>query len=262
MTYARAIDISNYTGAPIAEQFRTARIDGNYRRVIVGTQDEAICRGQVMAAVAAGLETEAYVYLRFDRDPAQQVEAALAVLAGLPAGRLWLDCEDDTASALTEQETIYFIANAYTACRLPSGIYTRRDWWERQTGDTHDFAGLPLWNATNDGAGDLSFPQPYGGWTAVAMEQFAFDRDVAGFNADLNVYLVEVSDGGPVSALPAPTETGPPPDLSHQQLEVAAALAIRGLFGARLSWLGRRDSGLVYELYIPEPLPKAVADTL
>jgi hypothetical protein len=188
MALYRALDVSNWSGTVSAEQAQCMAEHG-VRLAIPGTQDYDITRQQLGAFNGAGIPTDAYVYLYFSDDPVAQVEAALATCAGYPVGRLWLDCEDEAASALNEEATVDFIQRASDACinRMWTGIYTRKNWWEYQTGNSARFAAWPLWYATNDRLGDLSF-YPFGGWTMPFMEQYAFDVVVCGVNTDLNVY--------------------------------------------------------------------------
>lgn len=196
MALGHAIDVSNFSAVPTDAQAAAIRDAGN-DLAICGTQNPAITRQQASAFGRAGMATAAYGFLWFDESPEDQVRRALSV--GLPF--LWLDCEDDEtvrkqvgrpgkgASDLSAAATVDFIAKAVAACGdIPCGIYTRRDWWMRQTANATQFKGLPLWDATNDGTPDLGFPAPYGGWLAPMMEQFAFDQVVAGISCDRNVY--------------------------------------------------------------------------
>lgn len=183
-----AVDISNWSGVPSPEQARQIRAAG-FARAICGTQHAATTQGQLDVLGAAGLALEAYTYLRFDRDPAPQLEAGLAALGGRVVERMWLDCEAEAAlERLGVAGVIEHIVQAAEACVgvVFSGIYTRRGWWLEQTGNSTRFRDFPLWDATNDGRPDLAF-SAYGGWERVTMEQFAFDQPVAGVNCDLNI---------------------------------------------------------------------------
>lgn len=123
-----AVDISNWSGVPSPEQARQIRAAG-FARAICGTQHAATTQGQLDILGAAGLALEAYTYLRFDRDPARQLEAGLAALGGRVVERMWLDCEDEAAlELLGAAGVVEHIAQAAEACVgvVFSGIYTRR----------------------------------------------------------------------------------------------------------------------------------------
>lgn len=88
-------------------------------------------------------------------------------------------------------------------------------------------------------------------------------RDICGIHCDVAEYELEQSGDVAVAAPAAPSVVadGPSPDLSNAQLALALALGVLGEDGCRLTWLGRRDGALVYELLVPEPLPLAVRET-
>jgi hypothetical protein len=90
-----AVDVSNYTGAITAEQARCLRSQG-VEHLIAGTQVESIARVQLEAALAAGMTVDAYVYLYWRRDVRIEVARSVDIVTGLPVGRLWLDCENDS----------------------------------------------------------------------------------------------------------------------------------------------------------------------
>lgn len=174
-----------------------------YSLGIIGTQNAGISRAQMGACVEAEIHLQAYLYLYFNGDPVAQVDAALRACEGFPVERLWLDCEDSAASALTEAQTLDFIQRAADTCidRMWSGIYTAGWWWRGQTGNSDRFRAYPLWNASADGVGDLT-PVNYGGWSIPYMEQYRFDAPICGVNTDLNVYQL---------AVPEPPQPGPEP---------------------------------------------------
>ena len=185
-----AIDVSNYSGVFSREQAACWRENG-YAHVICGTQRPSITRQQLEAAAAAGLTLDAYVYLYWRHNVAAQVKEALATLAGFPVGRLWLDCEDDPAGA-GKDAIVGLIAEAVAACgSFPRGIYTGRWWWAPNTGDSRDFAHLPLWHAEYTASPavlpDFDAFQGYGGWTRPQMWQFQGTTSLCGVTVDLNL---------------------------------------------------------------------------
>lgn len=193
MPNAYAVDVSNWSGLISIQQAQGIK-DAGYGRAIVSTYDPTVTRYQLESFRAVGLEAEAYVYMTFDgRTPESQIQQAHSVLNGTGIRRLWIDLEDGRASHYSVQDTVFFIANALAEAQrlgFEFGIYTRRDWWMRQTGNSTQFRGILLWDATNDHVPDLSF-NPYGGWEQSYMEQHAFDQPVAGVNCDLNTYRAE-----------------------------------------------------------------------
>lgn len=195
-----AVDMSNWSGVPTAEQVAELQANGA-TRAIIGLQNGEIARGQYDALKAGGIERlDAYVYLPLPAGstPAKwgaRVTAALAELEGRVIGKLWLDCEDPVPAGMAQMTVIAHISAAAVACEgiVNSGIYTRKDWWVMATGDSSLFSSYPLWNATNRHGADYVPPAApgYGGWLTAEMEQYWFDYPVVGFNVDWNQYLVE-----------------------------------------------------------------------
>ncbi len=185
-----AVDVSNYSGVISPEQAACLKARG-VEHLIAGTQVPSVTRAQIEAARTAGMSVDAYVYLYWRRDVRVEVGRALETVSGLPAGRLWLDCEDDTGG-LPPEEVIELIAAAVEACGdVPAGIYTGRWWWAPSTGDSGRFSYLPLWHAEYIRSAEErpdfdSFP-PYGGWTRPAMWQFRGTTPLCGVSVDLNL---------------------------------------------------------------------------
>ncbi|HXH23511.1 MAG TPA: GH25 family lysozyme [Dehalococcoidia bacterium] len=183
------VDCSNYSGPLTAESARCLRAAG-FDFLIAGTQAASITRQQVAAAVEAGFEVQAYVYLYWSRDTAAEVGRALEALDDLPVSRVWLDCED-AAAGLSPAEVVARIeAAARAGGETPLGIYTGRWWWPPATGDSTAFGHLPLWHAEYTGSIEAppsadSF-RPYGGWRRPAIWQFRGTTRVCGFSVDLN----------------------------------------------------------------------------
>ena len=182
-----AVDVSHWSGEITEQQMACLRERG-VRRVIAGTQRRAIARQQLEAAVAAGLEVEAYVYLYLRANVARRVQAALETVEGLPVRRLWLDAED-TTSGLTPEQMVERLRQARAACgEFPAGIYTGGWWWRPYTADSRAFADLPLWHARYDDRPTLDGFRPFGGWERPAMKQYAHNVDRCGVTVDLNWY--------------------------------------------------------------------------
>lgn len=235
-----AIDISNYSGFLSPET--AAKLRGNVDTAIVRAGPQSglfdgdtwkYTRQQLLALQQAGfVQLDAYVYLNFGGDPAQQVTDALGHVYGFPIQRLWLDCED-TNSGKAPHENVQFIQRAVEACgeRIACGIYTGRWWWVPHTDNSTAFSSLPLWVATDDEHPDLSFPAagPFGGWAKPMVEQYHLDTtlwDVPGVAVDLNVY----DEPAPVPSPEPPPPPEPAGDLIAQQLFIEIGrLAAQGL---------------------------------
>lgn len=179
----RAIDISNWSGAVTREQFDAILALG-YDLCIVGTQDRDIAQRQMVRAVVAGFELDAYVWLSWGKPIIPQIERALVTISGYPVGRLWLDVEEESHGV----HMIKTIRRAVDACAgHPVGIYTSRYKWQAITGDTNAFAHLPLWDAWY-GHEDIEDFVPYGGWSRCEVRQHQGTTNLEGVSVDLNVY--------------------------------------------------------------------------
>jgi len=188
-----AVDVSNYSGAISQEQAACLKARG-VEHLIAGTQVPSVTRAQLEAALTAGMSIDAYVYLYWRRDIRAEVARALETVSGLPAGRLWLDCEDG-AGGLPGEDIVAVIAGAVEACGdSPCGVYTGRWWWAPSTGDSGRFSHLPLWHAeytrSAEERPDFDSFRPYGGWTRPAMWQFRGTTSLCGVSVDLNLRQV------------------------------------------------------------------------
>ena len=142
------------------------------------------------ACMEAGFEMDAYVWLYFaETPPAAQMTKAIATCHGYPIRRLWIDCEDTSIHGIEQMVTL--IGEALDACweaEISAGIYTRRAWWRRWTGDTMAYRSVPLWDCQPDRIADLGQFEPYGGWQRREMKQYEFDLVLGSGSVDLNVY--------------------------------------------------------------------------
>ncbi len=201
----RALDVSNYSGVFSTEVVAGWRQLG-FTHLVCGTQRPAITRKQLEAALAGGMSIDAYVYLYWRFDVADQLRTALQTVAGLPVGWLWLDCED-AATGLAPEVVVSLIDEAVRACgERPHGIYTGRWWWGPATGDSTAFSHLPLWHAEYSSGPeflpDFDGFRPYGGWTRPVMWQFQGTTQLCGVGVDLNV--LDVEGATPVEAPATP----------------------------------------------------------
>lgn len=160
----------------------------------VSPNQRAIWRTQITNCTANGLRSDAYVYLWFSDGPQlvrERVAWAIAEAQTAGVHRLWLDCEQgprdddgyDYQAPGSPDRCLPIIRDAVRqvqAAGLVAGIYTARWWWVPATGDTSEFAYLPLWVAQYDAAPDLDVFTPFGGWSRPAIKQYASDATLAG----------------------------------------------------------------------------------
>ena len=159
---------------------------------IVGTGNPAgaglWAKQQADMAHAEGLLVDAYIYLYFKGDPAEQVRQALATLAGATVRMWWLDAEDMESPDLTTEERGAFLDACVAELEkasVPFGVYTGRWWWEPNMASSTKYSHLPLWNSWYDGDPDED-GLPYGGWTHSAIEQYEGTTTLCGQSVDLN----------------------------------------------------------------------------
>ncbi len=160
---------------------------------------------QIRAAVAQGMVWDAYIY-DYLASPEWR-DAALAGLSGHSPRLIWLDEEQD-GLAWHISLTVNAIASSAAAVLLAGyrvGIYTGKWWWEDETGDSKDFAHLPLWDADYDGKQHTEVSwEPYGGWTERAIKQFAGSQPDG---TDLNVLSAETEADVLALLNPEPEDT-------------------------------------------------------
>jgi GH25 family lysozyme M1 (1,4-beta-N-acetylmuramidase) len=109
-------------------------------------------------------------------------------------GTIWLDIEDCSGCWGSTGDNVNFIQSLiseYQALGITIGIYTSQGEWSQVTGNTHNWANLPLWYAHYDGSPSFSdfYPGYIGGWQAPAMKQFADSAgNACGVSVDRNWY--------------------------------------------------------------------------
>jgi len=225
---ARGIDISRWAGEPTVEDFQKIRQQG-HRFVIVGgwggVKPNPHAQVQLSRARSAGLLTAGYCYLNFAAalDGRRQVREALAAF-GTEAdslGFLAIDVETSAANQLSpglrratpeasaQQGAAVRIAEAVQQVEqsgLRPVIYTKKDDWQRVTGDTQQFKNLPLWHPKTIAGDDLNQPplaspdNTFGGWTRRLGKQYDLDTMLQHppIRVDLDVFdLSAFSASGP-----------------------------------------------------------------
>jgi hypothetical protein len=208
-----AVDVS-FWETPLAQSQVDCFWDSGVRHVIVGTQQADVAQQQLAMAVARGMTVDAYVYLYWDQDLAAQVDAAFAMTAGSPIGRMWLDIEQAPGS-LGAKTLEADIQTALTACQahgLPCGIYTGSGFWKTYVANTSLFASVPLWWARYNGKASLSSwsSESFGAWTQPVAKQFATKPLCGAGGVDWDVMKVSASPTVVVDRT-LPPDTGKPP---------------------------------------------------
>ncbi len=189
-----ATDIS-FWETPMAQSQMDCFWDSGVRHVVVGTQRALITRQQLEMAVSRGMTVDAYVYLYWDMDIAQQVETAFTRAEGFPIGTMWLDIEQEPGGR-GANELMGKIRQSLQACEARGlarcGIYTGPGWWKTWVNNTTAFSAVPLWYAQYDRRRSLSdwSTQHFGGWVAPAGKQFQSAPLCGAGGADWNVMQV------------------------------------------------------------------------
>ncbi len=204
----KALDISVWSGTLTASNVSGWMSQG-YTHLIVGCQNSTTAQQQLTTAVAGGMTVDIYKYLYFTSNMTTQVQAALAIAAGHPIGRIWLDVEDDPAS-LSVAQIVAKVQEAIDACgSTPYGIYTGAWWWNAHLPGCAAFSDAPLWYSWYDGIASLDTwqTQAFGGWSAPTGKQYQGNVAVSGINTDTNVLWLNVPNTGP--ALPPGVPAAP-----------------------------------------------------
>jgi hypothetical protein len=174
---------------------------------------------QLSRASNAGLLIAGYCYLNFASplDGGIQVREALTAFGTEWAclGFLAIDVETSARNQLSpglrveppdstaQRLAVARIAEAVQEVQrtgLSAVIYTKKDDWERVTGDTQQFKSLPLWHPKTMGGDDINQPDlanpgyTFGGWTTRAGKQYMLDTilNSPSIQVDLNVFDLNV----------------------------------------------------------------------
>ncbi|WP_291314215.1 glycoside hydrolase family 25 protein [Corynebacterium sp. UBA2622] len=187
------IDISEHQDGLPLERAAGEGIEFVVIRTTDGTYRDRVFASHLEDARRAGLEVEAYHYLRSPSEGtgvAEQVEASLAVLDGARVP-LWLDCETPAGLSLADVSAAHAL---FTGAGVDvAGVYTHPRWWRWRmfNADTRPFGALWLasYGQNSTGAPRDVFP---GGWPGgvgkqvPTMWQFTSRGRVAGFTVDVN----------------------------------------------------------------------------
>jgi hypothetical protein len=209
-----AVDVSVWE-TPLAESQVDCLWASGVRHVVVGTQEADIAQQQLAMAVARGMTVDAYVYLYWDKDIASQVEAAFAMTAGQPIGRMWLDIEQSPGT-VGQKTLVADIQTALATCQAHSsvgcGIYTGSGFWKTYMGNTNVFSTVPLWYAIYNNKTSLSnwSTESFGGWPKPVAKQFATKPLCGAGGVDWDVMQVSATPTQTVDRT-LPPDTGKPP---------------------------------------------------
>lgn len=195
-----AFDFSNYD-ADILEPGRIACLRAaGMEAAIVGCQRPDVARQQILALQRARIPVVGvYAFLYFGQDSAGQAANAVQVARACDVGTVWLDVEatpPNEAPGMTPAGRIAELANCVAIVRAGGkrpGIYTGAWYWPHQMANSTQFADLPLWHAEYPADGHAVRAVAYGGWSRVAIHQFASAPAYCGRARDRN-YLFEEED--------------------------------------------------------------------
>lgn len=142
-------DVSKYQ---VAINFQTMKSYGAQFVILRAgyalAQDERIA--QYLPAVAGVLPFNLYHYYDPLYAPTEQAKKIISILAPWRGqfSRLWLDFEFNWPGAYTAPAHWLTYRNAIEAAGYPTGIYTRKTWWDARVGSlAAEFAQRPLWVA-------------------------------------------------------------------------------------------------------------------
>lgn len=221
--------MSNYTdGESVANL--TALHDQGFELAIIQSIDPP--RGyppgrtekQIVAATAAGMVVDIYIWMWFDLDVADIIRKCELVANGNITNantvrQVWLDVEDQAAQRHDDatckqkvQEALNVIDGYFPQQR--TGIYTGRWFWAdpKYMANASHWSDRKLWDANYDGVADaaLNF-NPYGGWTECRIKQYAGSVEVGGVSG-LDVNAVSVAEASEIVGEPLPQPPTEPTD--------------------------------------------------
>ena len=190
-------DISNYDADTLdVACMKASGVTG----VILGCQRPHVARQMADKLIAGGIPIiGVYAFLYLGIDSAGQIVNACDVAEEYGVRRVWLDVESTGANeraGITVAERIDEVERGVgqvLASGLEPGIYTGRWYWVPQMGNTTAFSNLPLWHSEYPNDRHEVRTVDYGGWTNVAIHQYASDIEVCGRVRDHN-YVFEEGD--------------------------------------------------------------------
>lgn len=188
-------DISNYdwpfTSDTIAA-FRADREDGNaggYQGVIIGSQNPAIARMQAAVCRANDFPVIATYTEPFKADDAYNATLVAIEIAKENGSRfICAACEDGGITGIDELRAVQGLIYAYG---LTMVVYCGQYYWQDVFQNTTEFRDCPLWYASYFDDRRRVQRVNYGGWTKVAIHQFASTPYLGGRDRDRNVLWLD-----------------------------------------------------------------------
>lgn len=186
------IDLSNFTGE-ITDTIAQCWWGLGVRGAVVGCQRVDIATQQATVLTRNGFTVELYAFLYWGLSTLPEVEKCYAVAAAVPglAGtRIWLDCEAQVPNEAAGQTPggrvaqLAVVRADVTAHGFTTGIYSGIYYWPTYMGNTTRFSTDPFWLADYFDDHRLVDTVNVGGWTAVAMHQFAGSTNLCGVDVD------------------------------------------------------------------------------
>lgn len=192
------LDLSNFDADTLdVECMKASGVTG----VILGCQRPVVTRQMADKLVVGGMPIiGVYSFLYLGLDSAGQTQAAIDVARDYGVKRVWLDVEStgsNERAGITAEERIAEVGDCVAMVRnagLEPGIYTGRWYWVPQMSNTTAFSDLPLWHSEYPADRHEVRTVDYGGWTNVAIHQYASDIEVCGRVRDHN-YVFEGEEG-------------------------------------------------------------------
>lgn len=196
----RALDFSNFdSDVPFDEAavaaFRAAGAD----YFILGTQNPAIARAQAAVALAGGMTAVAvYVEPGKAADAAQATIDGIAIAHELGVSTVYAGCEAGGVNGIPE---LRGIRQQVEAAGLRVGVYAGSPTWAALFDSSTEFSDCPLWFPGYWGDRRIIDTVAFGGWTKVAIHQYASSPAIAGRDRDYDMILEDDMDPAQVEAL-------------------------------------------------------------
>lgn len=185
-------DLSNYDGDVTAAI--PALKSAGLQFAVVGCQQPNIAAAQVKALQAASVPViGTYAFMYWGLNTTGQTQAAVTIAKANDIPYVFLDCEaqqpDEAAGQTprTRTDQLRACVTQVQQAGLKPGIYTGAYYWPNQMGNSTEWAHLPLWHASYYTDRHYQPTVAYGGWTDVAIHQYASQPAVAGQNRDYDV---------------------------------------------------------------------------
>jgi hypothetical protein len=227
------VDISLWSGE-ITDEEVGCWYDEGVRHVIAGTQNPRVTLQQLDQALEGGMSVDAYIYIHWDEDIAEEVKHDVELLKDYPIGRLWLDIEA-APDGRTPTQLAAKIREGLDACgEMPCGIYTAAWWWEPHMRNSDEFADVPVWYAYYDRDPSMQTwaTQSFGGWDMPWGKQWN-EIYFCGIDVDKNtIFTTSDPVSSPKSFEPTGEEANAPTGLYPDEMVKIRREQVRALVDA------------------------------